>query len=149
MKPQAIGRVLGIGVRVVGRMAGQRIAAGAQAATRPPQSRPTAGPVTLEGAPGRAAAGAETARRAGVVAGTVGRGVGGFLKPFHRVGNIVFLEIVGVFFLLFALGFGNWVWRMKDQAVRGPEHAKFLVYAAMTLAFLYLGVSSFWRARRK
>lgn len=149
MKPQRIGQVLGIGVRVVGRMAGQHLAASAQAATKLPGSRTTAQPVILEGNPGAVAAGQIPARRAGVAAGAVGRGVGGFLKPFRRVGNIVFLEIVGVFFLLFAIGFGNGVWRIRDQAVHGPEHAKFLIYAGMMLLFLYLGVSSFFRARRK
>lgn len=149
MKPQTIGRLLGIGVRVVGRMAGQHLAAGAQAATKLPASRSVVGPAAIEGAPGPVNAGVASARRAGVAAGAMGRGVGGFLKPFRRVGNIVFLEIVGVFFLLFALGFGNWAWRMRAQMVHGPEHRKFLVYAAMMVVFLYLSVSSFWRSRRK
>src|SRR5579864_7048578 len=131
MKPQTIGRVLGIGVRVAGRMAGQRLAATSVAETRP------AAPVHAavgEGAP-KPASGGVAARRAGVAAGAVGRGVGGFLRPFRRVGNIVFLEVVGVFFLLFAVGFGSWAWRLRAQAVQGPEHAKFLAYAAMTLVF--------------
>jgi hypothetical protein len=45
--------------------------------------------------------------------------------------------------------FGNWSWRLRDQANHGPDHSKFLVYAAMTLLFLYLSVSSFWRAKKK
>jgi hypothetical protein len=145
MKPQTIGRVLGIGVRVAGRMAGQRLAAPQVSETRPGVPARSA---VVEGAAKPTASGAAV-RRAGVAAGAVGRGVGGFLRPFRRVGNIVFLEVVGVFFLLFAIGFGNWAWRLRAQAVHGPEHAKFLAYAAMTLVFLYLGVSSFWRARRR
>jgi len=35
MNPQTIGRVLGIGMRVAGRMAGQRLATSAQAAGNP------------------------------------------------------------------------------------------------------------------
>ena len=144
MRPQTIGRVLGIGMRVVGRMAGQRLAANAQAAASSP-----ARPVTIEGQiPGRAPS-RVSARTAGAATGSVARGVGGFLRPFRRVGNIVFLEVVGAFFLLFVVLFGNWAWRMRSQAIAGPEHSKFLVYAAMTLVFLYLGASSFWRARRK
>ncbi len=145
MKPQTIGRVLGIGVRVAGRMAGQRLAATPVSETRPAAP---AHATVVQGAP-KPAAGVAATRRAGVAAGAVGRGVGGFLRPFRRVGNIVFLEVVGVFFLLFAAGFGTWAWRLRAQAAHGPEHAKFLAYAAMTLVFLYLGVSSFWRARRR
>jgi len=148
MKPQTIGRVLGIGVRVAGRMAGRHLTAGVQAATTTPGGRPLAQPVTIEGAPGPAAA-RVSAQRAGAATAGLARGVGGFLRPFRRVGNIVFLEVMGAFFLLFALPFGNWAWRLRAQAAHGPEHSRFLVYAVMMVVFLYLGVSSFWRARRR
>lgn len=145
MRPQTIGRVLGIGVRVAGRMAGQRVAANPQS---PPSSGNTiAQPVTIHAVPGSAAR--ASSRTAGRATANVARGVGGFLRPFRRVGNIVFLEIVGAFFFLFVIGFGSWTWRLRDQAARGPDHTRFLVYAAMTLLFLYLSVSSFWRAKRK
>lgn len=94
-----------------------------------------------------------SARQAGrttrVVGGSVAKGVGGFLKPFRRVGGIVFLEVTGVFFLLFVLVFGNWTWKVRASYAQGPDHTKFLVYAAMTLVFSYLTVSSFWRTRKK
>jgi hypothetical protein len=64
-------------------------------------------------------------------------------------GGIVFLEVTGVFFLLFVLVFGNWTWKVRASYAHGPDHTKFLVYAAMTLVFLYLTVSSFWRARKR
>ncbi len=148
MKPLTIGRVLGIGVRVVGRMAGQRLADSRQSASAADSGSPMR-PVTIQGQiPGRAAS-RVSARTAGTATASVARGVGGFLRPFRRVGNIVFLEVVGAFFLLFAVLFGNWAWRMRAQAMQGPEHSKFLVYSAMMLVFLYLGGSSFWRARRK
>ena len=104
--------------------------------------------MTIDAVTGSAAPRVST-RSAGQATGSVARGVGGFLRPFRRVGNIVFLEVVGVFFFLFVIGFGSWAWRLHDQAIRGPEHSRFLVYAAMTLVFLYLSVSSFWRAKRK
>ena len=88
-------------------------------------------------------------RTAGRATGSVARGLGGFFRPFRRVGNIVFLEVVGAFFFLFVILFGTRAWPLKAQAVHGPEHVKFLVYAAMTLLFLYLSVTSFWRAQRK
>jgi hypothetical protein len=147
MKPQTIGRVLGIGMRVAGRMAGRHLAAGVQAATTTPASRTV--PASDIPAPPQPAAARVSARQAGAATAGVARGVGGFLRPFRRVGSIVFLEVVGAFFLLFAILFGNWAWRMRAHIAQGPEHSRFLVYAAMTLLFLYLGASSFWRARRK
>ena len=154
MKPQTIGRMVGIGVRIVGRMAGQRLVGNAQPATGSGGGSGSAGtsairqPVTIEAITG-SVVGRESGRAAGRATGSVARGVGGFLKPFRRVGGIVFLEVAGVFFFLFVLVFGNWAWRLRDQAAHGPDHAKFLVYAAMMIVFLYLSVSSFWRARRK
>lgn len=81
--------------------------------------------------------------------GSVARGMGGFLRPFGRVGHSIFLEVTGVFFLLFVLVFGNWAWKLRTQYATGPDHTRFIVYAGMMLLFLYLSASSFWRARRK
>ncbi len=84
-----------------------------------------------------------------MVAGSVGRGMGGFLKPFRRVGSIVLLEVTGAFFFLFVILFADWAWKLRTEYAQGPEHSKFLVYAVLTLVFLYLSLSSFWRAKRK
>ena len=92
---------------------------------------------------------ATVAAPAGQRRGSVMRGLGGFVRPFTRVGGIVFLEVAGVFFLLFVLVFGEMTWRLRDGLTQGPHHAKFLVSAALALVFLYLCVSSFWRARRR
>jgi len=148
MKPQTIGRVLGIGVRLAGRMAGQRLAAAAQPSANSAAGRGVAEPVTIDAERPSASVRA-SGRTAGRATGSVARGVGGFLRPFRRVGNIVFLEVVGAFFFLFVLLFGNWAWRLREQAGHGPDHPKFLVYAAMTVLFLYLSVSSFSRAKKK
>jgi hypothetical protein len=148
MKAQTIGRVLGIGVRVAGRMAGQRLAGNAQSTTGNSGGEPVTRPMTIAGVkepPSSRMAGRDASR----ATGTLAKGVGGFLRPFGRIGSIVFLEVVGVFFFIFVLVFGNWAWRLRSQAAAGPEHPKFLLYAAMMLVFLYLTVSSFWRARRK
>jgi hypothetical protein len=143
MKPQTIGRALGIGLRVAGRIASQRVAAGSQAAvSQPPpaaavnaaQSRVTTGVA------GQAAA--QAARGAA-------RGVGGFLKPFRRVGGILWLEVTGVFFALPVVVFGPVLWRTRLSWAHGPDHRTFLVTAVIVALFLYLSVSSFWRARRR
>jgi hypothetical protein len=143
MKPQTVGRFLGVGLRVAGRMAGQRMAA---------NGSPAAPPVTVAGVGGPATTGAsarQAARNTAVMAGRVGKGMGGFIKPFQRVGGIVLLEITGAFFFLFVILFANWAWKLRAEYAQGSEHSKFLVYAALTVVFLYLSVSSFWRAKRK
>ncbi len=140
MKAQTVGRVLGVGLRVAGRMAGQRLA-GAQ---------PTSSRAPVSGASGGAREGVRQAAtysaRAG---GSVARGVGGFLRPFGRVGGKILQEVTGVFFLLFVLVFGSWAWRTRASYAQGPEHVRFLVYAGVMLLFLYLSASSFWRAKRR
>ena len=132
MKPQTIGRVMGIGVRVAGRVAGQCIS-GSGPSTQGP-------PVPLTRSAGKAA---------GRATKGLARGVGGFLRPFHRVGTIVFLEVAGVFFLLFVFVFARTLWNARASYAHGPDHLKFEVAAALIVIFLYLGLSSFWRARRK
>lgn len=124
MKPQTIGRALGIGLRVAGRIAGQRIAAGAR------------NPASAAQAAGHATAG-------------VARGVGGFLRPFRRIGAILWLEVAGVLFLLPVVVFAPKLWGTRASWAHGPDHRIFLVTAGVMAVFLYLGVSSFWRARRR
>jgi hypothetical protein len=92
-------------------------------------------------------------RTAGKVAGratrSFGRGIGGFLRPFSRVGGILMLEVTGVFFFLFVVVFARFAWITRMDYAHGPNHLRFLVYSGVALVFLYLTVSSFWRARRK
>jgi hypothetical protein len=141
MKPQTIGRVLGIGVRVAGRVVGQRITASAQTAT----SAPTAGQRTGRPTVNHAARG----RTAGQATRGLARGIGGFLRPFSRIGGILWLEVTGVFFLVPVVVFAPTLWRTRASYAHGPDHLKFLLAAGLTAIFLYLGASSFWRARRK
>jgi len=143
MRPQTIGRVLGTGLRVAGRMAGERLAASAQSvATQPaqPQAQPLA----------NAAVRVQAAKQATVQAsGGVARGIGGFLRPFRRVGGKIWLEVTGVFFLLPVIVFTPNLWRMRASWAHGPDHRMFLITAMVVAVFLYLGVTSFWRARRR
>jgi len=134
MRAQTIGRVLGIGVRLAGRAVGQSVAAAASAPK-------TSSAPRVEG---RAAG--QTSRN---LASGVSRGVGGFLRPFARVGSILWLEVTGVFFLLPVLTFAPTLWRIRMSYAHGPEQSKFWVTAGIVALFLYLSVSSFWRARKK
>jgi hypothetical protein len=141
MRPQTIGRLLGAGVRVAGRMAGgrmagERMAGGPQSQTNQPY--PSAATVTPT-----------PSRGSGRRQGSLKRGAAGFFRPFTRVGGIVFLEVTGAFFLLFVLLFGQMAWRMRSSYAAGPDHWKFLAAIALSLVFVYLSISSFWRARKR
>ncbi len=121
-----------MGVRVAGRVASQRIAG-----TGPSPGAPQMPVSRVAGqAAGRATKG-------------LARGVGGFLRPFHRVGTIVFLEVAGVFFFVFVLVFAQNLWRIRAAYAAGPDHQKFVITVVLLALFLYLSASSFWRARRK
>jgi len=142
-----IGRALGVGVRVAGRIAEQWLAGAAQPAADPPgahRSAPVRGSVAPHCAPGPAAASAapQTLKPAN-------RAVGGFLRPFRRVGGILWLEITGVFFLLPVVVFAPALWRAAAAYRHTSDHRTLWVTASVIAVFLYLGVSSFWRAHRR
>lgn len=135
MKPQTIGRTLGIGLRVAGRIAGQRLKSQAEArAAQPVAEAGVAAPAAIE---------------IGNVKRAVTEGVGGILKPIRRVGSILWLEITGAFFLLPALVFAPTLWRARLSWLHGPDHRSFWAAAVVVPVFLYLGISSFVRARRR
>jgi hypothetical protein len=150
MRAQIFGRVLGTGLRVAGKMAGERLSAAVQAPTAPQtpsQAQPQTPPIANT-AP-RIPTPVQAARRTVQASGGVARGVGGFLRPFQRVGGILWLEVTGVFFLLPVIVFTPNLWRMRANWAHGPDHRMFVITAGVVLVFLYLGVSSFWRARRR
>jgi hypothetical protein len=141
-----IGRALGIGVRVAGRIAGQRIAEQAETAARQP--RPQA--VRAVGAPavGRLA-GKTPAQIAPQAKAAFSQGIGGFFRPFRRVGGIVWLEVTGVLFLLPVLVFAPALWRSIADYSHSADHRTLWIAAGVVAVFLYLSVSSFWRAQRR
>jgi hypothetical protein len=131
MKPQTIGRTLGIGLRVAGRMAGQKLAG-------QPVANRVAGRVS-EPVP----------VQAGEVKRALAAGVEGLLRPFRRVGGILWLEITGAFFLLPVVAFAPTAWRTRLSWMHGPDHRTFWAAVVVVTVFLYLGVTSFWRARKR
>jgi hypothetical protein len=156
MKPQTIGRALGIGLRVAGRIAGQSLAAGVESAGAQPAAvmhTPEAGDAATSMETRGMAKKTKDARSAGQAAGEttkgVARGVGGFLRPFRRVGGIVWLEVTGSFFFLFVLAAGISLWRTRPSHFYGPYDKNFLAAAGIMVVFFYLGARSFWRARRR
>jgi hypothetical protein len=147
MKPRNIGRALGIGVRVAGRIAGQRIAGSTPAAGSAPQREVprTVAPVVASNRAAGQTAG-QTATQAGRA---FSQGLGGFLRPFRRVGGILWLEVTGVFFLLPVVVFIPTLWRASVAYAHTSDHRTFWATVVIVPVFLYLGISSFWRARRR
>jgi hypothetical protein len=153
MKTRIIGRALGIGIRVAGRVAGQRVAenARASAASAAPVQNPAQVARTAQ-APSPAefrAKGQAAGQIAAKSAKNAGRGVAGFLRPFQRVGGILWLEVTGAFFLVFAVALAPALWRTRLSYAQGPDHRTFWAAAVIMVVFVYLGVSSFWRARKR
>jgi len=140
VRPESIGRVLGIGLRLAGRVAGQAIMGEGQRTNA----------VTPNAQPGAPPADAATrGRAAGQTTRGVARGLSGFFKPFRSVGGKIWLEVTGVFFLLPVLVFSPVLWRTRASWQHGPDHRTFVAAAVIIVIFLYLGVSSFWRAGRR
>ena len=77
------------------------------------------------------------------------RGIGGFLRPFRRVGGILWLEVTGVFFLLPVVVFAPSLCREIQAYPHTSDHRTLWVTAGVVAVFLYLGISSFWRAHRR
>lgn len=140
MKAQTIGRVLGVGVRVAGRVAGQHLAGPAQTAA----PRVVGAAAVTSGAPARNAG-----RAAGHASRGVAKGVVGFLRPFRQVGGVVWLEVTGVFFLLPVIVFAPTVWQTRMSWAHGPDHRKFVSAVIVVVVFFYLGITSFVRARKR
>jgi hypothetical protein len=71
-------------------------------------------------------------------------------KPFVRLGGVLWLEVSGVFFGLFALFAAGGVWRLRGEwHLNAPGHRKLAVAVAMLAFFGYFCVSNFVRARRR
>jgi len=132
MEPTRVGRKLGIGVRVASGILRDRAS---QAAHSMQQE-----------APAYAARSAETGRAVATGAKNFGRS---FLGPFAHAGSVLWLEITGLFFFLFALFFAQGAYRMRHAWYSGADHTRLITYAVVALVFLYFSFSSFYRARRK
>jgi Kef-type K+ transport system membrane component KefB len=72
------------------------------------------------------------------------------LKSFSRVAHVLWLEITGVFFLLFAIGFAIRLPRTYANYRAGTGAASHVVLlAVLVVMFAWFGVTSFWRAKKK
>jgi hypothetical protein len=138
MEPKKVGRALGIGVRVASKMVRERVE---QGAAQPPT--PVAAGVPPPPARARTSSWMSTFKRGAKAF------VQAFLGPFTHAGGVLWLEITGLFFALFALFFVQSVYRVHTAWSQGPEHAHLLLYCVLAIAFAWFSVSSFTRAYRK
>ena len=113
--------------------------------------------------PARAAAESAGARAARAAAGArqTGRGLkqGGrrfgeaVWGPFVRLSGVLWLEVTGVFFGLFALSAGVGAWKLRGawRGAPGDHEAQrhMLVAAGVALVFGYFCLTSFLKARRR
>jgi hypothetical protein len=74
-------------------------------------------------------------------------------RPFVRLSGVLWLEVTGVFFGIFALFALGGVWRLREAwhvtAGNEAEHRNLLGAVAMLAVFGYFCVSSFVRAKRR
>jgi hypothetical protein len=153
------GRALGIGTRLAAKTA--KAAMDAATAPNPSAKAPErAGAGTGSGADSRPGLGDRVTRTAAQVQQTgqglkegskrFGAAVG---KPLVKLSGVLWLELTGVFFGLFAMAAGGAAWRlrwaMRETAVNHEEHVRFLVGGCMAVVFGYFCVSSFVKASRR
>lgn len=131
---------MGVGLRVAGRVVGQRLAASHQNPAHVAQP-----PRTMDAA--------AQGRQAAVAARNVGRatqmGAGGFFRSFRRAGSIVWLQVTGCFFFLPVLVFAPTLWKTHASWQQGPDQHTFWASTIVVVVFSYLGLTSFLRAGRK
>ena len=157
MEPNSFGKKLGIGMRVAGNIARDR----AQEASR---RRESAAPIAssrpaapIGGKPTVAQVVRENGERVAQRSRDVGQGIGrgsrqfgrSFFGPVRHASNVLWLEVTGCFFALFAAFFGQNIYRVRAQYAAGPDHRTFLLYCLLTAIFAYFSASSFLRARRR
>lgn len=151
MGAETTGRKLGIGVRLFAKAARQGVAAAATSSqpetaasggASPSGHRPAAifsTPAGVRQIKVKAGGFTEDAKRFGAA----------MLGPMAHTGSVLWLEITGLFFGLFALFFAQNVYKFRQNYAGGPEHAHFLVYAVLTVLFSAFTFTQFYKARRK
>lgn len=131
MEANRVGRTVGVGTRLLGRVLRDKTAETAARTTAHVEKQ---APVYKE-----------RGRRLGEGSRRFGHAV---WTPFAHASRILWLEITGLFFGVFTVFFGGNVWRLRDDWAGGPSHHRFILYAFITLIFFYFTVSSFIRVSR-
>jgi hypothetical protein len=171
VEPKKFGRALGIGVRVASNLVRERagqVAAGDGRSQAAPQAAgsvrgknsdapETSSPRSFGAVDENVKHGQEKAWAAARARAQKTRGVGYGAKrfgqavwgPLTHAGSVLWLEVTGLFFALFALFFAQNLYRIRGAWKQGPEHSHFLLYCAITLIFFWFSSSSFLRAYKR
>lgn len=136
MRPHSVGRALGLGARLLG----QRVMAASPARTEGEQRALSEARARQGESLGRAV------RRIPQGSRAFGRAA---LAPAAQAGRVLWLEITGAFFALFAVFFAQHLWALRAGWRGGPERGRLLAYAGLALLFGWFAVSSFARSRRR
>jgi hypothetical protein len=166
------GRALGIGARA----AAKTLVTAVDAATAPNpsagKSKPTQGststqnsttarPATSQTAPPTSTRIGQQAERTAAQARQTGQGLVRGSKrfgeavwgPVVKLSGVLWLEVAGVFFGLFAFFGAGWAWKLRENlhetATNHDAHTRFLICVIMTVVFSYFLVSSFVKANRR
>ncbi|MFI5105696.1 MAG: hypothetical protein ACHP79_12300 [Terriglobales bacterium] len=71
-------------------------------------------------------------------------------RSFGRAAHQLWLEVMGLFFLIMALGFATGTVKEYGKYHAGSAgFSRLAIALCCTLTFAWFGLSSFWRARRK
>lgn len=74
-------------------------------------------------------------------------------RPFVKLSGVLWLELTGVFFGIFALSAAGGAWRMREAmyetATNHLAHERFEWAVVMAVVFAYFCVTSFLKARRR
>ncbi|MEO7028955.1 MAG: hypothetical protein ABI147_06090 [Acidobacteriaceae bacterium] len=146
------GRALGVGARAAAKSLMSAAEAAAAPAPTTPAAKPTARSDSTISPAARSATTARMKPDARVVksqARTLGRSV---WKPLARFSSVLWLEVTGTFFTIFALIAGNQVWKWRAAvrlSPRASDAQRLYVYVVVFMVFGYFAVSSFVRANRR
>jgi hypothetical protein len=150
MQPNRLGRILGIGTRVAAdklREGTARAAATVERSAPPAKPAPAAAPATSSSPRPSVPSPASIPTGSQRLARGAGRFGASLWRPFAHASGILWLEITGLFFAFFALGFGLHSWQLYKSAGWRDHHLP--LYLVFAVLFAWFTVTSFWRANRK
>jgi len=82
--------------------------------------------------------------------GALGAGARGVWRGLRKAAHGLFLEVAGVFFVLFVVVGAGAAWREYGAWSTGKiGPGKLLLAVSFTVLFSYFAVTSFWRSRRR
>jgi hypothetical protein len=152
MGAETAGKKLGIGLRLAAKAVKERAADATAAPNAPPPSagaQPNYRTASAYAAKSATQAVAKAPQFAKGVAQGTRRFGEAFLGPLTHTGGVLWLEITGLFFALFAAFFAQNVYKFRHNYASGPEHVHFLVYTALAIIFAWFTITSFYKARQK